>query len=155
MAKIVRAAKNSHFAIVAAPAAIPEKPKNPATTDNRKKINAHLSIRSLFLYGLGIGPLVPTNPAARQSTSPIRRCPDSLYGSRQIAGHQLCSRCQMIPYCDLPALPVDSVFRTAAVPALSTSAKLKGGAFFNSSLLVLTTSLADPSFCSVRTIEPG
>jgi hypothetical protein len=41
--KITMAAKNNHFAIVDAPEAIPLNPRNPATTEMTKKINAHFS----------------------------------------------------------------------------------------------------------------
>ena len=50
-AKIASAAKNSHFAIVAAPAETPENPKKPATTDTIKKINAHFNTRMSLAFG--------------------------------------------------------------------------------------------------------
>lgn len=42
--KIASATKNNHFAIVAAPADTPEKPKNPATAEMMKNISAHFNI---------------------------------------------------------------------------------------------------------------
>lgn len=42
--KTAMARKNSHFAIVAAPAATPVKPKSPATIATMKKIKAHFSM---------------------------------------------------------------------------------------------------------------
>src|SRR6476619_6431495 len=40
--------KNRIFAILAAPAAIPVKPKNPATSEMRKKMSAHFNIFELL-----------------------------------------------------------------------------------------------------------
>ena len=40
---MIKNRKKTNFAMLAAPAATPVKPKNPATIEIRKKISAHLS----------------------------------------------------------------------------------------------------------------